>query len=337
MKSVTYTDPTHVTLNISTVGAAVGPQNVVVTNPDGQSSTGTGILSIAAPLISISPASKNFGNVNGGTSSSQVFTITNTGTATLTISSTFLSDGDSAMFSVTPGTCPSVTPMISAGQSCTISVTFTPTSAGPKTTTLVITSNAYNSPTLDVGLSGTGVYYTLTIAGAAGSAAGTVTDGSSINCSIASDGTTSGVCSKTDSVNTVVLTASPAAGSSAVWSGCTPGAVNTCNVTINANTTVTAGFSLFPVKRVEGGTTIKSYSTVQEAFSDPALKSGDIIETQETTFNESPTFNLNDLNVSITLKSGFDAPFTSQTGYSTITGTLTISTGTLTVEDIVIQ
>ncbi len=334
VNSVTYTDPTHVTLNISTVGAAVGPQNVAVTNPDGQSSTGNGILMIAAAEISISPTSKNFGNVTGDTSSSQGFTITNTGRATLAISSTSLSSGDSAMFSVTPGTCPSLTPTISAGQSCTINVTFTPTSAGTKSTTLVITSNAYNSPTLDVGLSGTGVYYTLTIVGAAGSAAGTVTDGSSINCSIASDGTTSGVCSKTDSVNMVVLTASPAMGSSAVWSGCTPGAVDTCNVTINANTTVTAGFSLFPVKRVEGGIT---YSTIQEAFSDRALKSGDTIETQETTFNESPDFNLNYLNISVLLKGGFDASFASQTGYSTITGTLTISMGTLTVEDIRIQ
>jgi len=46
VNSVTYTNPTHVTLNISTVGATTGAKNVTITNPDGQSSTGTGILTV---------------------------------------------------------------------------------------------------------------------------------------------------------------------------------------------------------------------------------------------------------------------------------------------------
>src|SRR5205823_3384004 len=46
VNSVTYTDPTHVTLNISTVGAPVGLKDVTITNPDGQSTTGTGILAV---------------------------------------------------------------------------------------------------------------------------------------------------------------------------------------------------------------------------------------------------------------------------------------------------
>ncbi len=52
---VTFTDPTHVTLNLSTVGATAGPKNVTVTNPDGQSSIGPGVLSIGpfpAPAVS---------------------------------------------------------------------------------------------------------------------------------------------------------------------------------------------------------------------------------------------------------------------------------------------
>ena len=46
VNSVTYTDPTHVTLNISTVGTPVGAKNVTITNPDGQSTTGAGILTV---------------------------------------------------------------------------------------------------------------------------------------------------------------------------------------------------------------------------------------------------------------------------------------------------
>ena len=46
VNSVTYTDPTHVTLNISTVGAPPGPKAVTITNPDGQSATGIGVLTV---------------------------------------------------------------------------------------------------------------------------------------------------------------------------------------------------------------------------------------------------------------------------------------------------
>lgn len=51
VNSITYTDPTHVTLNISTVGATIGSQTITVTNPDGQSFTSAGgILTVSAPL-----------------------------------------------------------------------------------------------------------------------------------------------------------------------------------------------------------------------------------------------------------------------------------------------
>lgn len=47
VNSVTYNSPTQITLNISTVGATPGPQNVTVTNPDGQSATGTAVITVA--------------------------------------------------------------------------------------------------------------------------------------------------------------------------------------------------------------------------------------------------------------------------------------------------
>ena len=46
VNSVTFTDPTHVTLNLNTTGAAPGAKDVTVTNPDGQALTGIGILTI---------------------------------------------------------------------------------------------------------------------------------------------------------------------------------------------------------------------------------------------------------------------------------------------------
>ena len=46
VNSATFTSPTSVTLNITTTGASVGPKDVTVTNPDGQSLTGSGLLTI---------------------------------------------------------------------------------------------------------------------------------------------------------------------------------------------------------------------------------------------------------------------------------------------------
>jgi hypothetical protein len=47
VNSVSYTDPTHVTLNISTVGATAGSQTVTITNPDGQTSAAA-VLTVAS-------------------------------------------------------------------------------------------------------------------------------------------------------------------------------------------------------------------------------------------------------------------------------------------------
>ncbi len=48
VNSVTYVDPTHVTLDLNTTGAGNGNQNVTITNPDGQSATGNGTLIVGS-------------------------------------------------------------------------------------------------------------------------------------------------------------------------------------------------------------------------------------------------------------------------------------------------
>src|SRR6266446_1831627 len=48
VNSITYVDPTHVTLNLNTTAASAGSQNVTITNPDGQIATGTGILTVGS-------------------------------------------------------------------------------------------------------------------------------------------------------------------------------------------------------------------------------------------------------------------------------------------------
>lgn len=46
VNGVTYTDPTHLTLDLDTRGATSGPQDLTITNPDGQSDTATGLITI---------------------------------------------------------------------------------------------------------------------------------------------------------------------------------------------------------------------------------------------------------------------------------------------------
>lgn len=44
VNSITYVSPTQIILDLNTTGAAIGKNNITVTNPDGQSSTGLGVL-----------------------------------------------------------------------------------------------------------------------------------------------------------------------------------------------------------------------------------------------------------------------------------------------------
>ncbi len=113
--------------------------------------------------LALSPISKDFGNVNSGeTSSVQTFTLSNSGNASLAVSSITVTGGDSSQFNLALGTC-GAAPTIAASGSCTISTSFAPTSLGAKATTLRIASNDQSNPTTDAALTGTGVVPTYTI------------------------------------------------------------------------------------------------------------------------------------------------------------------------------
>jgi len=119
------------------------------------------VAAVPEPVIAVSPASKDFGVIApAATSPAQEFIISNSGTVELIVSSFAATGGDQAMFTVSTGdgsggTC-GAAPVIAAAGSCTISVTFTPGSGGPKSTTLRVASNDPATPNKDIGLSGTG-------------------------------------------------------------------------------------------------------------------------------------------------------------------------------------
>jgi hypothetical protein len=97
VNSVTFTSPTQITVNVSTVGATAGAQSITVTNPDGQTRTGNGILTITgvAGAPAISSVSPN--------------TLGQAGTRTLTINGSNFQSGATASVSGTGVTVVSTT------------------------------------------------------------------------------------------------------------------------------------------------------------------------------------------------------------------------------------
>jgi probable HAF family extracellular repeat protein len=91
----------------------------------------------------LSPTSLNYGTVAIGTTSpAKTVTLTNVGMTTLTISGIAISGVNAGEFAQTHS-CGS---SLSAGASCSISVTFKPTTSETRTATLSVTDNAPGSP-----------------------------------------------------------------------------------------------------------------------------------------------------------------------------------------------
>jgi len=133
--------------------------DVVVSNTAGSVTSTMATLTVsAAPVAGIQLSSNpiNFGNDVVGSNSTQLLIITNTGTATLTITqvnesgSAFSTSGFSLPFSV------------NAGKGTTMTVAFLPTAVGAASGSISIVSNAPASPT-SVSLTGTGIAATFTL------------------------------------------------------------------------------------------------------------------------------------------------------------------------------
>jgi hypothetical protein len=149
-----------VTFTPTALGARAGTLTIT-DNASGSPHTAalTGIGTVAsAPGVGLAPTSLAFGNqVLNTTSAAMTVTLTNTGTAALTINS-IAASGDFAETSAGATACPigpATLPATAGSNTCTISVTFKPTALGARAGTLTITDNAAGSPHT-VPLTGTG-------------------------------------------------------------------------------------------------------------------------------------------------------------------------------------
>jgi hypothetical protein len=108
---------------------------------------------VQGAIVSLSPASLNFGNQTVGVASSpQNVTLQNNGNINVTITSIQITGANSGDFAQT-NNCPG---SVQPNGSCQISVTFTPTADGTRNAAVSITDSAPNSPQ-QVPLSGVGV------------------------------------------------------------------------------------------------------------------------------------------------------------------------------------
>ena len=133
------------------LSAAVSIADNAAGSPQSVPLAGTG-TTVTAPAVTLAPTSLTFASQTVGTTSpSQAITLTNSGTAALTItgiSVTGTNLGDFAQIN----TCPA---SLAAGAQCAINVTFTPTLAGARSAAVNIADNAAGSPQA-VPLTGTG-------------------------------------------------------------------------------------------------------------------------------------------------------------------------------------
>jgi len=139
VNSVTYTDPTHVTLNVTvSAGAAPGARTVTVTNPDGQTaSSAAGILTVTAPAPTV--VSLNRAGANPSNAATVNWTLTFSSAVTGVVASNFSLAGGAV-----PGASVGVPSTGDGGVNWNVPVT---TGASNGTLTLSLANSTGQSPT----------------------------------------------------------------------------------------------------------------------------------------------------------------------------------------------
>ncbi len=137
--------PGAASMATATLTVTAGPGGVLPV-----SLTGTGTVKTD---ITVTPATRNFMGVLVGSMSAPVpFTVTNAASSSTAVLSVVLNGGNSSEFIVSANSC---TTALGAGASCTLNVSFAPTSAGAKNTTLEI--REAGAGTVPATLTGTGL------------------------------------------------------------------------------------------------------------------------------------------------------------------------------------
>lgn len=245
--------------------------------------------SSATGQLSVSPTIFNFGNVNLGSTNSQSFAITNTGTAPVNISQITVSGtGLSASNATLPIS-------LSAGQSTSAVIKFAPSSLGAISGLLTITSNASNSTTT-VAISGAGAGIAPAVT--TQPASETVTAGNAAAFSVANTGTSPLTYQWLRNGNPI-----SGAISSSYTTAATTSADNGAQFTVAITNSVGSVVSNTAILTVNPGTPVLNVSSASLTFGNVNVSNS---SSQSVTLTNAGTANVTISNVSIS-GAGFNA------------------------------
>ncbi|MBF0592719.1 MAG: VCBS repeat-containing protein [Nitrospirae bacterium] len=196
------------------------------------------IAAVATPTIVLSTDAIDFGTTVAGTTYTKKFTISNTGSAALTISDMFTLGSDASVLTLAPSSVPI---QIQSNGSVQVKVTMVAPSTS-LSASIVIKSNDPVNPSMQVSVSTTTstptTNYTLSV-GKTGNGSGTVTASTGTLTWNGNTGTATYA-----SGTSVTLTATPAQDSTFWgWTGCDSTSGNQCTVAMSSNKSVSVSFN----------------------------------------------------------------------------------------------
>jgi len=212
-------------------------------------------------------------------------------------------------------TCPV---SLAAGQTCTITVSFTTGGSSAVTGTLTVSHNAGAPYT--VSLHGNLLRLTTTVSPPGG---GSVIPDCSAGCVY-----TIG--------SSLVLTPTPAMGYTfSSWTGYVNSLNAPLTLTLNGSGNITVNFDSTPktgTMRIAGSPPTY-FSSLQQACA--VAENNDVIQMQATTYDGAPTLDIYGL--SVTLKGGYNATYSNNSGQTVVGSPFTVNNGTIIVDNITIN
>ncbi len=148
------------TINVTFTPTATGTRNgslsIAHNGANGRTDVSlSGTAVNLSPAVSVSPTALTFSSATGTASSPMRVTLSNTGTAALSLSSLTLGGTQASDYTLAASSTCAANGSVAGGSSCVLDVVFTPTVTGARNATLTIAHNAAGSPSV-IALSGTG-------------------------------------------------------------------------------------------------------------------------------------------------------------------------------------
>jgi len=117
----------------------------------------SGSFSSTIPVIAVSHSTYDFGGVGIGSAKSATFAIGNPGQGNLILGSIKITGANAGEFNIKNNTCPQG--VLKPSETCTFDVEFAPTTTGDKSANIQIISNAFETPAINIPLTGSGELY----------------------------------------------------------------------------------------------------------------------------------------------------------------------------------